>query len=265
MNKTRQAAKDIHISDNADSGRLAKGGIHPLARLIVVFLYILLVVSFPRHNLAGLSGMVTYLLINGIWYGISASAVLKRIWPVFLLAVATGAAGLFMDRETYFTFGSITITYGMLSMVNLVLKGMFCVTASYILTVTAGTWQICHALRTIHIPEEIVMVILLMHRYLMVLTKEVERMQQAYRLRAPGQKGIKFKTWGSFAGLLLLRSMDRAEAVYESMKMRGFNGKIRYSSLKSNKGASILYVFLWGIFLFIFRMFPVFQVVGSLF
>lgn len=108
------------------------------------------------------------------------------------------------------------------------------------------------------------MVILLMHRYLIVLIKEVERMQQAYKLRAPGRKGIQFKNWGSFAGLLLLRSMDRAEEVYESMKLRGFHGSLKYPLLKSGKRASILYVFLWGIFLFIFRFFPVFQIAGSL-
>lgn len=264
MNKARQAAKDIHISDNAGSGSSAKGGIHPLARLIVTFIYIILVVSFPSYDLAGLAGMFIYLLVNGIWYGISAKPVLKRAWPVFLVAILAGSAGLVTDREVYITYSGITITYGMLGVVTLVLKGMFCITASYILSVTASAAQICHALRLIHVPEEIVMVILLMHRYLIVLIKEVERMQQAYKLRAPGRKGIQFKNWGSFAGLLLLRSMDRAEEVYESMKLRGFHGSLKYPLLKSGKRASILYVFLWGIFLFIFRFFPVFQIAGSL-
>lgn len=50
---------------------------------------------------------------------------------------------------------------------------------------------------------------------------------QAYELRAPGQKGIHFKVWGSLMGQMLLRSMDRAEVIYESMCLRGFDGVFR--------------------------------------
>lgn len=267
MNNTRQAAKDIHISDNAGSSKDKEDGIYPVARLIVVFIYILLVVSFPVHGfygLSGLAGMFLYLLANIIWYQVSIKALLRRIFPVFLLTVLAGSAGLIMDREIYFLYGQIPITYGMLSMAALILKGVFCVTASYILSVTASIMQICHALYIMHVPGEIVMVIMLMHRYLIVLIKEAERMQQAYKLRAPGQKGLHFKVWGSFIGLLLLRSMDRAEEVYESMKLRGFCGVMQYSSFKGSKKASICYVLLWGIFLFILRVFPVFFIVGAI-
>lgn len=265
MNKLGQAVKDIHISDNADSSHAAKGGLHPLSRVLVTFVYILVTVSFSRYDLAGLAGMVLYLLANIIWHDISAGTMLKRIWPVLLLTGAVGIASPIMDREVCVALGGIEISYGMLSMVTLMAKGAFCVMASYILAVTAGIGQICHALRLLHIPEEIVTVIMLMHRYLMVLLKELERMQQAYRLRAPNQKGLRFRTWGSFVGLLLLRSMDRAEEVYESMKLRGFQGRMKYSSLNSNQGASILYVLLWGMFFFTVRIFPIFQMVGNVF
>lgn len=54
-------------------------------------------------------------------------------------------------------------------------------------------------------------------------------MMQAYSLRAPRQKGIHFKAWGSFVGQLLLRSMDRAGVVYESMTLRGYQGEFCYA------------------------------------
>lgn len=264
MSKLGQAAGDIHKSDRLGS-TYAKKGLHPLSRVLVTFLYLLTVVSFPNYDLAGLAGMVLYLLIHMIWYDISVWTMLKRIWPIFLFTGLVGIAGPVMNREVYMVVGDITITYGMLSMITLILKGIFCVMASYILTITAGIGQICHALYVIHVPEEIVTVIMLMHRYLMLLIKEVERMQQAYKLRAPNQKGLRFRTWGSFVGLLLLRSMDRAEEVYESMKLRGFHGKMQGSSLKSKKVISIFYVLLWGIFLLLLRIFPIFLIVGNLF
>lgn len=149
-------------------------------------------------------------------------------------------------------------------MITLMEKGIFCVMASYILVTKTGIAQICHALRCLHIPKEIITILLLMHRYLMVLLKEVERMQQAYRLRAPGQKGLHIKTWGSFVGLLLLRSMDRAEEVYESMKLRGFGGQLPTDSTAGiHIGQNILYVTAWCLAILLFRFFPVFQIVGQ--
>ena len=263
MNKTGQAAREIHISDNADHSR-REGGLHPLSRVIVTFLYILMVVSFSIYDLMGLSGMVLYLLVHILWYEISVSAMLRRVWPVLLLTGVAGIAGPVMNREVYVVLGDVAITYGMLSMITLMLKGMFCVMASYILAVTVGIGQICHALRLLHVPKEIITVVMLMHRYLMVLIKEVERMQLAYRLRAPHQRGLRFGTWGSFVGLLLLRSMDRAEEVYESMKLRGFYGGMPVSSPGRNTGMSFLYVLLWGFSLLFLRLFPIFPIVGNM-
>ncbi len=265
MNKLRQVSRDIHRADDADNSFIVKGAVHPLSHVLVTFMYILLVVSFPSYDLAGLAGMVLYLLAHIIWHEISVGTMFRRIWPILLLTGAVGIANPLMDREVCVMLGDAIVTYGMLSMVTLMVKGIFCVAASYILAVTAGIGQICYALRLLHIPEEIVTVIMLMHRYLMVLIKEVERMQQAYRLRAPNQKGLRFKAWGSFVGLLLLRSMDRAEEVYESMKLRGFQGKVQHSVGKSSKGKSILYVLLWGMAFLVLRMFPVFPIVGSFF
>ena len=53
-------------------------------------------------------------------------------------------------------------------------------------------------------------------------------MAQAYALRAPKQKGVHFKVWGSLAGQLLLRSIDRANNLYASMLLRGYQGEYYY-------------------------------------
>ena len=85
------------------------------------------------------------------------------------------------------------------------LKGILTVFASYILIATTSIGKICHALRLLHVPKILVTEILLIYRYITVLLDEVRKMTQAYELRAPGRRGIAFREWGSFAGLLLLR------------------------------------------------------------
>lgn len=265
MNKLQKAVKDIHAVDAEAFRKRRKSGLHPLARLIVTVFYIGLVVSFPKYDLSGIAGMVLYLLMTGIWEEISVKETLSRIWPVLLLVSVVGIANPFADRKVYLQTGSLTVTYGMISMLTLMLKGIFSVTASYFLIVTVGMEGICYSLRCLHVPKEFVTVLLLTYRYLIVLLKEAERMMQAYRLRAPGQRGIHFRTWGAFAGQLLLRSMDRAEIVYESMLLRGYSGEIAGGKSAGKTGLSVFYVTAWAVLLWGLRVLPVFSIAGSLF
>ena len=71
--------------------------------------------------------------------------------------------------------------------------------------------------------------LLLTFRYVGVMTEELAIMSDAYHLRAPGQKGIHISAWGSFLGQVLLRSMDRAQELYSSMLLRGYEGEFRYA------------------------------------
>ncbi|MCH5251947.1 MAG: cobalt ECF transporter T component CbiQ [Lachnospiraceae bacterium] len=256
MTKLEQAVNAIHVADNAGDRHTGASGIHPLSRLLVTIFYVFSVLSFPKYNMTGLAGMVLYILIQCIWYEISIRDMLKRIWPVLLLTGLIGITNPLFDR---------TVSDGMVSMATLILKGMFCVMASYILGIHTGVRQFCYALRLLHLPKEIVTVFLLMHRYLIVLLKELERMQQAYKLRAPGQRGLHFKTWGSFVGLLLLRSIDRAGEVYESMQLRGFNGAMGVQTGTDSRVLSIIYVVAWGTAILTIRLLPVFEMAGGIF
>ena len=111
-------------------------------------------------------------------------------------------------------------------MVTLMIKGIYSVLAAYLLIATTSIEKICYALRLLHIPAILVTQVLLTYRYNTVLLEEANRMTQAYSLRAPNQKGVHFKVWGTLAGQLLLRSMDRANEVYEIMTLRGYQGGI---------------------------------------
>ncbi|MBP1554522.1 MAG: cobalt ECF transporter T component CbiQ, partial [Oscillospiraceae bacterium] len=136
----------------------------------------------------------------------------------------------FFDRSPLLKLGSFTVTGGMISMLTLMLKGVFCLMASFLLMATTRIDDLCRALRKIHCPKMITSLILLTFRYISVLLDEVSAMTQAYSLRAPGQKGIHISAWGTFLGQLLLRTMDRADDLYEAMMLRGFNGEFHYAA-----------------------------------
>lgn len=90
-------------------------------------------------------------------------------------------------------------------------------------------------------------------------------MTDAYHLRAPGQKGIHISAWGSFLGQLLLRSMDRADELYQSMQLRGFCGDFYYADSTPCTLGAAMYGVLWvGAFL-LARCFDLPLLLGNLF
>ena len=90
-------------------------------------------------------------------------------------------------------------------------------------------------------------------------------MTDAYKLRAPGQKGIHISAWGSFLGQLLLRSMDRAQELYGSMLLRGFRGEFFYADVPSCKLSGIIYMIICIALFLLARLVPVTSALGNLF
>ena len=89
-------------------------------------------------------------------------------------------------------------------------------------------------------------------------------MTDAYRLRAPGQKGIHYRAWGSFLGQLLLRSMDRSQELYSGMQLRGFHGEFFYADAAPFRAADGAWLLGWTAVFLVLRNVPVAQLLGSL-
>ena len=85
------------------------------------------------------------------------------------------------------------------------------------------------------------------------------------QLRAPGQRGVHYKVWGPLIGQMLLRSMDRANDLYDSMQLRGFDGEFRTGREEPLKAADFLWPLIWAAIIILLRLFPVAELVGALF
>ena len=245
--------------------------LHPLGKLFLSVLYIFIVVSFDKYDLVSLIMMSIYPIFGFIVGELSLKDGLYRMRLILPLVLFVGILNPFFDKNVLFyitsngvipsdlslsgyslaTFTVIPVTGGVLSMITLMLKGFYAVLSAYILIATTSIDDICYALRIIHVPKTIVIVIMLIYRYFGVMAMEADRIVTAYRLRAPSQKGIHYKAWGTLVGQWLLRSMDKAGIVYESMLLRGFKGDFRIKK-KKLKLSDFVYPALWiVIFLFI--------------
>ena len=265
MNRISGAICEIHHMDMLASRDQWVNRIHPLVKLVLTILYISTVVSFQKYDAAGTVGMLVYPMAVFLLAELSFADSLKRLRIVLPLVCFVGILNPFLDKHSVLIDG-IRVNGGILSMVTLILKGVFSVLASYLLIATTSVEKLCCALRMLHVPKAVVTQFMLTYRYVTVLLEEVNRITQAYMLRAPHQKGIHFRAWGSLAGQLLLRSVDRANEVYESMLLRGYQGEYQY--MRERIGfvrQDLAYLLFWlGVFA-VFRIWPVILVVGGLF
>ena len=245
MNHIESAIYEIHSMDSLASRNQWVNRLHPLIKFFITILYIALVVSFSKYDVLGIASMVIYPLILFQLADLSFRACIKRLRIVLPLVCCIGIFNPFLDHTTV-QIGSVVMSAGVLSMCTLIMKGIFSVLASYLLIATTSIEDICYALRLLHVPKLLVTQILLTYRYVTVLLGEVNRMTQAYSLRAPRQKGVHFKVWGSLTGQLLLRSIDRANAVYESMLLRGYQGEFVYLGQEHTMHITdMLYLLVW--------------------
>ena len=216
--------------------------LNPMVKLIATIAYIFFVVSFDKYDLNGLIIMVLFPVVMFQLSGTSIGACFYKLRFVLPIVCAVGLFNPFLDRATLLTIGNVAVSGGVISMLTLMLKGVFCIMESFVLVATTSFDSICSALRRLHIPGFIVTLLLLTYRYISVMMEEVSIMTDAYTLRAPGQKGLQFSAWGSFLGQLLLRSMDRAEELYSSMQLRGFSGDFLYAAYNPLRLKDLLFL-----------------------
>lgn len=264
MSKIDRAISQLQSIDNMAKEDRWVNRIHPSIKLFLTILYIALTVSFSKYNLTGLLGMMIYPLILFQVSELSFREALYRLRIVLQIVCIVGIANPFFDRAIVTQIGSLGISGGVLSMMTLMLKAVISVLASYLLIVTTPIEKICYALQQAHTPQILVTEVLLIYRYITVLLSEVRRVTQAYHLRAPGQKGIAFQAWGSLVGQILLRSMDRADRLYQSMCLRGFNGVFHMEKSRV-RGGDLCYLLIWTAVLLLLRLFPVLEWIGALF
>lgn len=259
MSKLQNGVRELHEIDIESAKRRNATTVSPLARIIVTIVFVCVTLSFPRLNLYGVASMCVFIVVYFILDDISIVNGLKRFAPAVAVLLMTGITNGIVDY-IYGREGSV------IAMATLLLKGALTVCACYFLFVQIGMEGICGALHTIHVPKILITILMLNYRYIIVMLKEIERMYDAYKLRAPTQKGIHISAWGSFAGLLLLRCIERAKEVYNSMLLRGYDGTMTYynQGQKYSTLTSTFYVVIWMAVFTIFRVLPIFNIIGNL-
>ena len=234
--------------------RQERGSVPPVSRLGVVVAFLLTVVSFGKYDLASLSALALYPVSLVCFERIPLFSAFRRYWFLLLPVLLLGAANPFFDRAPAASIGGIAVSGGWLSFAVLALKGMLSFAVGWSLLRKMGVEGLAEAFAALRLPPSFGLSVLLMHRYLVLMIKEMNRMRDAYALRS-GTLGraIRPLSWGPFVGLLLMRSMDRATCVQAALELRGGgNGVLRLAAAETRNRRSIAvgvaYFIGWGSF-----------------
>ena len=197
----------------------------PRAKLSACLSFTLLVVTAPGIT-APLMGVAMGLITAGF------SGIRTRSWITRILAVNSFVFFLWLflpwrlgwDADTGLTVSQnpdwLSLALGITCKVNavfLVFHGLMA---------TSRVNDILHVLAHWKLPHKLVILFLLFHRYLYVIHREYHRLTQAMKVRGfiPGSNLHTYRSYANLVGVLLVRSYERAERVYQAMLCRGFSG-----------------------------------------
>ena len=265
MSKIEEAIYEIHHMDNMANSNRFLNKIHPLVKLLITVLYIIMLTSINKYDLIKTLSMSIFLIVVSIVGDLSIWHAVKKLKFILLLLFFIGITNPILDRNIYIYLGNLPIYTGVISMITLFLKGCFAIISSYFFIATTSIEGVCYALKLIHIPNVIVTVIMLIYRYMIVFLKELQRIWTAYSMRAPKQKGFNIKSWGSMIGSLMIKSIDKAQVVYESMEMRGFNPDTCFVKEQQISTVSYMMLLLGEMLILGIYFIPIFEIVGSIF
>jgi cobalt/nickel transport system permease protein len=200
------------------------GPLHRLdarGKLLAALAFVVAVVAAPvgSWRLHGALGLALCFLIG--LSGTPPRTLLVR-WTGFLVLVGFLSAMVAPGLAARSGSGVIETFLGVLAKNNLAFLMM-------LLLAAVTPWPgLLLAMRRLGVPRVLVATLLFMERYLHVLIDELGRMITARRARSFRRRNS--LAWGlltGMLGMLLLRSLERAERVHAAMLARGWDGTIR--------------------------------------
>jgi cobalt/nickel transport system permease protein len=236
----------------------------PRAKLLATILFVVTVVSFPKYEITGLLPFFLFPVLLFSLGDIPVKFILKKVLLVSSFAVFIGIFNPLLDRQVETSFLGISVSGGWVSFFSIMLKFFLTVTSALLLIATTSFPGICHALQKMGIPEIFVSQLLFLYRYLFVLVEEAMKIVRARDMRSFGKKGHDMKTFTRLIGTLFLRTMERAERVYQAMLSRGFNGRLHTMKPYGFRAVDAAFLFTTILLLYLFRTYDIVGALGGL-
>lgn len=234
----------------------------PRVKLITTLLFLFTVISFPKYDVTALFPFFFFPVILLTAGEIPLGLILKKVAIVSPFAIFIGIFNPLLDTAQVAILPGFTIAAGWFSFFSILIKFILTVSTALLLIATTSFPTVCHGLRRLGVPSIFVSQLLFLYRYIFVLTEEAMRIVRARDMRSFGHKGTGMKVFIRIAGVLFLRTVERAERIYYAMLARGFKGDMPTNKNYRIGAHDIVFAGVVIIYLYIFRFYPVSEILG---
>jgi len=198
----------------------------PRAKLVVCLALSLVaaLAATPAAPLVILTvGAVLTLLSRPPWRILLARVGTVNAFVLFLWLVLPITA----PGTPWLRFGGLTVTWEGLALAGLITlktNAIFLCILSLVSTTSAPA--LARSMRVLRIPDKFSFLFLFTYRYLHVIAEEYGRLVTAARLRGfvPGTNRRTYRCYAALVAMVLVKSFDRSQRVYQAMLLRGFTG-----------------------------------------
>jgi cobalt/nickel transport system permease protein len=238
------SASPIFVEDR-DSGSVAR--VDPRVRLAAALLFIAALV-FLRSP-AALAAALAIGVAAAFSARLPPHSTLRRLAQIegFLALLVVSLPFTVAGAEMLSVFGYPASWQGLGRALTIVVRVNAAVLVIAALLSTMGTMRLAAAMAGIGIPERIAHLFQLTVRYIAVFHDEYSRLRRAMRARAFQARSDRhsWHTLGNLVGMLLVRSVERAERVAWAMRCRGFSGRLPDFEQRRIGSADIAFCAAW--------------------
>jgi len=264
MSEAARTFVDLNYLDQLSNGQSIVHRLDPRAKLLTVTVFIAAVVSFYRYEV---SALLPYFFFPAALIpvaGIPMRYITRKYLFLLPLAVLIGIFNPIFDRGPIMILGPYALSGGLVSFTSIIIRFTLTVLAAFILIAVTGFNGICLALERFRVPRVFCIQLMMLYRYIFVLSNEAVRMARAREMRSEGRKGKGMKVFGSLAGHLLLRTWDRAQRVHMAMLSRGFSGEFHTRRPLAIRAADVAFVLFWCPLFVLLRYFDPASSIGKM-
>ena len=206
-------------------------------RVRVAGLLALVLAVTLSHRISVVLALFCAAVLLALLSKVSLATLVTRVWlVVFLFTGVIALPALFLtpgDAIFAAAGGTLRITaQGAATALLLIARVETAVTFTTLLVLCTPWMYVLKALRAFHVPQEVVMMLAMTHRYIFLLAETASQMFESRQSRTVGvldgatQRRMTART----AGVLLSRSVELSDEVFLAMQSRGFRGDVKILS-----------------------------------
>lgn len=214
-------------------------------KIILVFIFILTVMSFPRYAVSAILPMLFFPITCFALGGIPFLKLYKPLLAAAPFAVLVGLANPIMDRAPMELGFGFALASGWISFTSILLRFMLTASALFALNASTGIRNLCGSLAWFGVPRILTTQLWMMHRYSFVITGEVRRMLRSIEARSGNVRRLKPVLYTRLTGALLLRVLARADRIHLAMLSRGFDGRFNLCDVPGLRISDLFFAAAW--------------------